>query len=98
VVIAGVVIASAVEPIIRRLGRHRVNRILAVVLVYVIIAAVVGLILIFFVPMVVNDTASFLKNIPPNISIEKLWSPIRDISTTFGAPATSTGLGNHTLS
>src|ERR1700690_1950032 len=62
VVVAAVVIASAIEPVIRRMQRRKIHRVLGVVFVYICIALVIAGLLIFFVPMVVSDSVSFLSN------------------------------------
>jgi len=94
VIIAAIVLASAIEPVIRRLKRLHVHRVIGVIFIYLIIAAVLAGILIFFMPMVVNDAAEFLNNLPKTISFDNLWSPIRDIGVNFS----QTSVGAHTLS
>lgn len=80
VIMAAIVIASAVEPIIRRMNRRGIHRILGVVIIYVLIAAVLAGILIFFMPLVMGDAISFLSGLPKTISLEALWSPISSLS------------------
>ena len=94
VIIAAIVIASAIEPAIRRLKRRHVHRVVGVVFIYLVMAVVLAGILIFFMPMVLNDAAEFLNNLPQTISLENLWSPIRDI----GISSDSTSAITHTLS
>ncbi len=91
VVIAAVVIASALEPIVRRLGRYRIHRVIAAVLIYVVIAAAVALILIFFLPLLVNDAVSFLSNLPRTISLDDVWNPIRDIGINIVPSSVGSG-------
>lgn len=95
VLVAAVVIASAIEPFVRRLKRVHVHRIIAVLLMYIIIVAVVAALLVFFLPMVASDAANFIQNLPQTISLDTLWSPIRDLGTTFGSTSLSAG---HSLS
>lgn len=92
VVVAAIVIASAVEPVVRRLKRKGIHRILSVIVLYIILAAIVAAILIFFMPIVISDAASFISTLPHTISLESLWSPIRDIGVTVGG--SSLGVGN----
>lgn len=94
VIITAVVIASAIEPVIRRLVKYRIHRILAVVVIYVLIALILFGVVIFFVPLVVNDTVTFLSSLPKTISVESLWSPI----TSLGGQASSGVLSEHTIS
>ena len=93
VFVASIVIASAIEPLVRRLQGYRIHRIISVILLYLVLAAALAIVLIFFLPMVVTDAASFLGNLPHTISLEGMWSPIRDIGMSFGS-STAT----HTLS
>ncbi|MEN9524406.1 MAG: hypothetical protein RL536_475, partial [Candidatus Parcubacteria bacterium] len=97
VVIAAIVLASAIEPVIRRLRRYKVHRIISVVLIYIIIAAIIAGIFVFFLPMVANDMSDFLNSLPANISLEDLWSPIRDIGLSLNSSASSS-LAQHSLS
>jgi len=46
-------------------------------------ACIIAGVLIFFVPMVVNDTVDFLGNLPATISLDKLWGPISDVGTNI---------------
>lgn len=79
VILAAVVLASAMEPIVRRLKRYHLHRVVAVVLIYLGIAAVIAGIVVFFLPMVVNDTVSFLDAVPKTISLDSLWNPAGDV-------------------
>jgi predicted PurR-regulated permease PerM len=94
VVLAAVVIASAIEPLVRRLQHFKIPRVLGVLIVYLLLAALITGALLFFMPVVVGDTVQFLRNVPDTISIDSLWSPIRDIGIDIG----STSLGSRTIS
>jgi predicted PurR-regulated permease PerM len=80
VIITAIVIASALDPIIRRLVRYKINRIIAVILVYIIIAVLLFELFIFFIPLVLNDAVTFLAGLPKSISVQSLWSPISMLS------------------
>lgn len=67
VVLTAVVIASAMEPAIRFFIRHGVKRLLAVVLMYLMIAAVFFGVLFFFIPPILNDAATFLRQLPETL-------------------------------
>ncbi len=90
VVLAAVIIASSVEPVVRRLKRHGVHRVLGAIIVYIVIAAILATILIFFVPVVLNDITAFLASAPRTISLGELWAPIRDFGTGAGSLAAHT--------
>ena len=98
VLLAAIVIASAVEPFIRRVKRKRIPRVLAVLIVYLVLAGVLAGVFVFFLPVVTNETVSFLQNVPRTISLDDLWSPIRDIGFNFGALSSSSTLSTHTIS
>lgn len=67
-VLTAVVIASAMEPAIRFFVRHGLRRLLAVVLMYVIVATAFVVVLVFFIPPVLNDAATFLEQLPQTLS------------------------------
>lgn len=94
IVAAAIVFASAIEPMIRRLTRYRIHRVLATIIIYLVIAVVLAALLVFFVPIAAGDAISFLSNIPKTISVENLWSPLRDLGATIG----SSNLGPNTIS
>ena len=95
VIAAAVVIASAIEPLLRRLSRRRIPRVLSVVVIYILIAVVLAAILIFFMPLVINDLASFLRDLPKTISLEDLWSPISNLS---GGTSSMSSVSGHMIS
>ena len=64
IVLTAVVIASAIEPAIARLARHKIPRILAVLLIYVLLLGFIIGIFYFFLPYVVNDLSLFIASIP----------------------------------
>ncbi len=92
VVLTAVILASAVEPAVRRLKHYGVHRVLGVVTVYILLAAILASILIFFMPVVLSDITGFLATAPKTISLGELWAPIRDFGTGAGS------LASHTIS
>lgn len=80
VILASIVIASAVQPFIRRISRLGIHRTISVIIIYVVIVAILASILIFFMPIVMNDTLEFLGSIPQTISLGDLWSPVSTLS------------------
>ena len=89
VVVSAVVIASALEPVVRRMGKYRIHRVVAAVIIYLALALALAGILIFFMPLFVNDTISFLSSVPRQISLDDIWSPIRDFGINIGSGASS---------
>jgi predicted PurR-regulated permease PerM len=97
VVLAAVIIASAIEPVVRRLKKHRVHRVISVILIYVVMAAILAAMLIFFVPLITNDAVGFLNSLPANISLEDIWNPISSVGLNLGT-GMSQSIGAHTVS
>jgi len=93
VVVSAVVIASALEPVVRRMGKYHIHRVVAAVIIYLVLAIIVACILIFFMPLLINDTISFLSNLPRQISLDDIWSPIRDFGINIG-PSASSSISN----
>ncbi|MES2314529.1 MAG: AI-2E family transporter [Patescibacteria group bacterium] len=89
VVVSAVVIASALEPVVRRLGRYHIHRVVAAVLIYLVLAGMLAGVFIFFVPLLVNDSISFLASVPKQISLDDIWSPIRDFGINVGPTSSS---------
>jgi predicted PurR-regulated permease PerM len=79
VIMAAVVIASAIEPLIRRMKRKGIHRVLSVIVIYVLLALVFAGIIIFFIPVVAKEAIQFINTLPQSVSIEKLWNPISNI-------------------
>lgn len=93
VIITAIVIASAIEPVIRRLIRYKINRIIAVILVYIIAVVILFELFIFFIPLIVNDAVTFLGSLPETISIKSLWNPI----SLLGGHTASSVLDSHSI-
>jgi len=79
VVLVAIVIASAIEPFVRWLGKYHIHRILAVILMYVILAGIFIAIFYFFVPSLLNDTASFIGSVPKYIDSFSAFDPFGKI-------------------
>jgi predicted PurR-regulated permease PerM len=76
VVLTAVVLASAAEPATLFFMRQKLPRVFSVVLVYVIS---IGILLGSFytiVPLLLEDTSTFLKSVPKYVDSVSLWSPI----------------------
>lgn len=68
ILLTAIVIASAMEPAIKFFTRKKVNRVLAVILMYLTVAGVFGSTLLFFVPPFLGDAANFLAKLPETLS------------------------------
>ncbi|MBN2093957.1 MAG: AI-2E family transporter [Candidatus Zambryskibacteria bacterium] len=78
VVILAVIIASAIEPGAGWFKRHRVPRILSVLLIYsVAILILVGTFYFLLLPLL-NQTASFLSTLPGYLGKLQVWNPLQN--------------------
>jgi len=84
VVLAAVVIASALEPLTQWCIRHRIHRIAAVVGMYIIAGLIFAAVLIFFVPQLVNETVNYLATIPDTINVSDLWPSVQSFLPISG--------------
>ncbi len=103
VVLTAVVMASSIEPFTKWFQKYRVNRILAVVLIYLVLALVFTGIFYFFIPSLLSDTANFLSNIPRYIDTISLWNPLSSLNLPASKEAvqsfsSSFSEGNNALS
>jgi len=89
VVLAAIVIASAIEPVIRVLKRRGVHRIIGVIFVYVFIGAALTGVAVFLLPPVVDDAVTFLGDLPKTITIESIWNPLSSASVVGDAGTAS---------
>ena len=76
VVLVAIVIASAVEPLIRWFGHYRVRRLFAVIITYICVVLVFSGLLYFFVPPVLNEASDLLNNAPKYLDSVTLWNPL----------------------
>lgn len=90
-VVASVILASAIEPAVVKLQRYRIHRVLSVILVYLAIAIIIGVLLIFFIPIVANELIAFLQNIPQSLSFENLWGPVQSLGINVGQTSIAPG-------
>lgn len=77
VVLASVVIASAIEPFTLWFIRHRVPRLPAVILMYLGIAGIIVCLFYFFLPPLLEDTSHFLASAPHYLDSVSIWDPLQ---------------------
>ncbi len=73
VVLAAIVIASAIEPVIRWFSKYKIKRLPAVLITYITVGALLAGFFIFFVPSLLKETVGYLDNLPQSISVGDLW-------------------------
>ncbi len=76
IVLTAVVIASAIEPAAKWFMKHRVPRVAAVLIVYLAVVGGFFSLFYFFIPPVLNETASFLSTLPQYIDSISVANPI----------------------
>ncbi len=74
VVLASVVIASAIEPFTIWFGKYRLARLPAVILVYLCLAGIIAGIFYFFLPPLLNDTSNFMAAVPEYLDSVSAWN------------------------
>lgn len=98
VVLTAVVLASAIEPIIRFFARRNVPRLLSLVLVYVLGAGLLAGIFYFFVPAILDDITRLIRILPRYLDVATLWNPLSGGSVIPQAAHTLAPGGNITQS
>ncbi len=68
ILLASIVIASAVEPAVKLFGRLKIPRVFGVLLVFVISAAFLSLVVLAFVPKLIEETSALIAKLPALIS------------------------------
>ena len=78
VVLTAVVLASAIEPLVRFIVRKGIPRLPTLVLVYVLGAAFLGGVFYFFVPAILDDVSRLARVAPQYFNIGSLWNPLQE--------------------
>lgn len=73
VVLAAIVIASAIEPAAYWCSKHRIRRLPAIIGIYVILGLILAGLFIFFVPSLLTEALTYLNNLPDSINLSDLW-------------------------
>lgn len=74
IVLTAIVLSSAIEPAVQFFMRHKINRILSVLLVYLLFVFFVAGFGFVFIPPVLDDAAAFLTNLPTTLQSIQLSS------------------------
>ncbi len=92
VVLTAVVIASAVEPVARKLIKSGIPRVFSVFLIYVILGLALAGVVYLFVPMLLQDSSNFLASVPRYADSIALWSPSGSQAITTAANNVAPGV------
>jgi predicted PurR-regulated permease PerM len=90
IVITAVVIASALEPGVHAIVRHKIPRILAVILVYLVFFSVFFVLFYFFLPSVLEDFATFVSSLPTYLDAFTRAGAFDTYTNILGLPSPST--------
>lgn len=93
-VITAIVIASAIEPGVVFLVRHRIHRLLAVLITYVLVFGVFFSLLYFFLPPVLEDAGTFFSTVPQYLETISLPTTFSDISSASSILPAGSETGN----
>jgi predicted PurR-regulated permease PerM len=87
VVLTAVILASAIEPLVRFIVHRGAPRLLALVLVYLSGAMLLGGIFYFFVPAVIDDLSRLARVAPQYFDLSSLWDPLQEGGIATSASA-----------
>jgi len=95
VLLTAIVIASAIEPAVTALGRRKIPRILAVLIVYLLLFGSIFGLFYFFVPTLFGELTTFITLLPNYLDTFNRWVLFDDYTRLFGVevtPAISTNV------
>jgi len=95
VVLAAVVIASAIEPLTKWFGRRHIRRLPAVIIIYIILGLILAGFFVFFLPSVLSQAVVYLNNLPPDFSLSDLWNPIQETGLFETDPSSMAGIAQN---
>ncbi|TSC67706.1 MAG: hypothetical protein CEO19_89 [Parcubacteria group bacterium Gr01-1014_73] len=78
VVLVAVLIASAIEPMIRWLKKYGVARVLSVVVIYISLGLILAGLFYFLLPTFLNDLSGLLGTLPKYLDSVNFWQPSGD--------------------
>ncbi len=85
VILTSIVIASFVQATSRKLSKYRINRVLSVVLMYILIFAIIAAVFYIFVPILVVETSNLIslltKYIPASDLLQNIQASGQSISS-----------------
>jgi predicted PurR-regulated permease PerM len=88
-VLVAIVIASAVEPGVKRLIRFRFPRVVAVISIYLVLFAIFFLVIYFFLPLLLEDLAMFIQQLPNYLESVSHVGAFDQYAQILGVPAPS---------
>ncbi|MDO8521538.1 MAG: AI-2E family transporter [bacterium] len=94
VVLSAIVLASALEPLVRFIVSKGPPRLLALVMVYLFGGAFLAGVIYFFVPAILDDVSRLARVAPQYLDIGSLWDPLQEGSVVSQATGGKAALPN----
>ena len=85
VLLTAIVLASALEPAVERLGRWRFPRVLSVLIIYLLLFGTFFSIFYFFIPTLFGDLTALIISFPTYLETFNHWFAFDEYSYLFGA-------------
>lgn len=76
IVLTAIVLASAIEPLVRMLAKRKIPRIVSLIIVYVLGGVFLGSVVYFFVPAFLDDVSQLSKILPQLVNAASIWDPL----------------------
>lgn len=86
ILLTSIVVASALEPAVAVLVRSRIPRLVGVILIYLLLALFLFTVFYFFVPLILDDLASFVAALPVYLTAIDNSALFQDYGAIFGLP------------
>lgn len=80
VILTSLIIASGIEPFIAWFKRFKVNRTIAVLIIYIFLALLLAGAFYFFIPALIVDVSDLISKLPDYLETVSVWNPFKDIS------------------
>lgn len=85
--LAGIVIASAVEPMVKWFMQFKMNRLVSVLIIYIGLGAIAISSFFFLFTPLLHEVSDFLTVLPDYLSSAELWKPFQSLGFFDSAPA-----------
>ena len=93
VVLAAIVIASAIEPAAHWCIQHKIRRLPAIIGIYIILGLILAGFFIFFVPLLLTEAITYLNNLPDSINFAERSFSVKDFIDASKYAISGTGAG-----
>jgi predicted PurR-regulated permease PerM len=87
IVLTSIVVASAIEPGVSFLSKWQIPRLLSVIFIYLLMGLFLFSIFYFFVPLILDDLATFLAALPTYLTALSASEALQNYAAIFGVSA-----------